>query len=87
MAGSFLAGCAAGNIRSAPRRGPAPPPVAHALFDPYAPYASAPVIWKPTVAPRMQLGRPRDPVIEAGRPDYENAPWSINQQGKKAGTF
>jgi len=35
----------------------------------------------------MQLGRPRDPVIEAGRPDYENAPWSINQQGKKAGTF
>ncbi|WP_264812328.1 hypothetical protein [Gluconacetobacter sacchari] len=33
------------------------------------------------------IDRPGDPVIDAGRPDYEHAPWSIQSKAAQTGTF
>lgn len=86
--GAVLTACASGNVSNVPPRGPAPPPTAHAHFDPYASYGSTPATWSPVVATRLgSIDRPVDPVIDAGRPDYEHAAWSIQSKAAQAGTF
>ncbi|MBO1326293.1 hypothetical protein K2X14_14110 [Acetobacter sp. TBRC 12305] len=83
-----LTGCASGNLRSANSRPLKPPHVAHAQYDPYAAYGSAPAQWAPAVASRDgTIVKPTDPVDQADRPDYEHAAWSAQAAASKAGTF
>ncbi|MBB2199486.1 hypothetical protein HLH44_18950 [Gluconacetobacter sp. 1c LMG 22058] len=84
-----VAGCAHGNIRSVASYHPPPPPhVKQPLFDPYAPYGSAPAVWRPALASRAgTIVKPNDPVDQADRPSYETSAWSIDQKAAKAGTF
>ncbi|MFT9091430.1 MAG: hypothetical protein ABF479_10585 [Gluconacetobacter sp.] len=82
-----LSGCASGNLHTADRGKLHAPAVKHPYFEPYAPYGSAPAVWRPVVTSSMPLGRPRDPVIEAGQPDYEHAPWSVESKAAEGGTF
>lgn len=87
--GLGVAGCAHGNIRSVASYHPPPPPhVKQPLFDPYAPYGSAPAVWRPALASRAgTIVKPNDPVDQADRPSYETSAWSIDQKAAKAGTF
>lgn len=84
-----LTGCGHGNIRSvASYNAPPPPKVRHPLFDPYAPYGSAPAVWQPALASRQgTIVKPNDPVDQGDRPDYEGAKWGIDHQTARAGTF
>ncbi|QEO18856.1 hypothetical protein FLP30_13385 (plasmid) [Acetobacter vaccinii] len=83
-----LAGCAQGNLQSTAARPLTPPAVQQAYYSPYAAYGSAPAIWQPPVANRAgSIVKPSDPADQAGRPDYENAPWSVAKLAAKAGTF
>lgn len=89
LATASLSGCAHGNIRRVTSYNvPPPPKVAHPFYDPYAPYASSPAIWAPSVANEAgTLIKPNDPVDQGDRPDYEHAKWSVANQAKQAGTF
>lgn len=84
-----LSACAHGNIRSLSSYNvPPPPKVKQPLYDPYAPYGSAPVTWRPALATRAgTIVKPNDPVDQGDRPDYEKAAWSIDRKAAQAGTF
>lgn len=84
-----LCGCVHPNVASPGSiHGPQAPYVANRYNDPFAAYGSAPVIWKPAIATRAgTIIKPTDPTDQAERPNYENAPWSIEHKASQAGTF
>ncbi|MFT8827820.1 hypothetical protein [Acetobacter syzygii] len=83
-----LGGCAHGNLHTGSARPLKPPKVAQALYDPYAPYGSAPVRWSPSVATYDgSIVKPQDPMDQGDRPDYEHAKWGANYASEQAGTF
>ena len=83
-----LCGCAHGNLHTGSSRPLKPPKVAQTLYDPYATYGSAPARWSPSVGSyEGSIVKPNDPVDQAGRPDYEQAKWSVQHATEQAGTF
>lgn len=78
-----LAGCASGNVRSANSySAPAPPPVAHPFYDPYASYGEANATWRPPVVDRAgTIVKPVEPSVHGARADYEHAPWATGASG------
>lgn len=83
-----LAGCSnvSGNVKTADNVKPIPaPPVKQPFYDPYAAYGSADATWQPPVIDRDgNIQKPYSPSVQAGRPNYENAPWAT---GSKGSTF
>jgi len=64
---------------------PAPPPVKHPRYDPYAPYGQANATWRPPVLNRAgTIVKPVDPSVDQGRPDYEHAEWATGAAGGSA---
>jgi hypothetical protein len=82
-----------GNVKSAnDYEPPAAPAVVHPFYDPYATYGQANAIWQPPVYDRNgTIVEPVEPATQAGRPDYEHAPWATGAAGRNIlappGTF
>lgn len=79
-----------GNLTSSQDlHGPTPPPIRDPYFRPNAPPGTVPATWNPPVWDEHgTIVRPRDPRVEMGRPDYDNAPWlGSNGPGHSAGVF
>jgi hypothetical protein len=90
----LTAGCnPPGNVSSVNAYQPPPaPPVAHPLYDPYAPYGEAHATWTPPVYDRNgTIVAPLEPATAADRADYEHAPWATGALGSSQlappGTF
>lgn len=82
-AASLLAACSSGNLKSTKDNDPpAPPPVHHPTYDPYAAYGQANAIWQPPVFDRAgSIVKPHEPSTSLDRPDYEHAPWATGAAG------
>lgn len=78
-----LLGCSGGNLKTASDYdAPAPPPVKHPRYDPYAAYGEANATWRPPVFDqRGTIVKPADPTADDRRPDYEHAPWATGAAG------
>jgi hypothetical protein len=93
LAGTVLAGCAHGNLRTpASYAALAPPTVRNPWYDPNAPYGSTNAIWRPPVYDLQQtIVKPDEPSSQASRPNYEGAEWATRAGGgsslKPPGTF
>lgn len=86
-----LSACSGGNLsqptRPAVYAGPA---VAHPYHNPGARSGDVPAVWlSPAADGRGTIVRLRDPRVEGGIPDYDNAPWLAGKRPASApeGTF
>lgn len=78
-----LTACSSPNVKSAKDySAPRAPVVRNPLYNPNAPYGQANATWQAPVFNRDgTIVKPVEPATEAGRPDYEHAPWATGADG------